>query len=57
MCLLIQQIRYNIFYFYVQKNPFKSLQMNQTYINFQYYQENSNLIIRLWSQNFVEGNS
>lgn len=37
MCLLIQQIRfYNIFYFYVQKNPFKSLQMNQTYINFQY---------------------
>lgn len=39
------------------KNLFKSFQMNQTYINFQYYQENANLILKLYSQNFLEENS
>lgn len=35
----------------------KSFEMNQTFINFQYYQVNANLIPKLWYLNFLQGNS
>lgn len=63
--VLIQQMYFEklIFLWTKKKNnkkkptTFKSFEMNQTFINFQYYQVNANLIPKLSYQNFLEGNS